>query len=124
MPRHHQRAVVSIGTAACLVFATVAPVLFEPPSEPPAYAFSSTVIFYLERSFVAFFLSYVLLAVVVRGVIGGELPSAISKEGLTWSDEVSGATKEALESLRRQFEILEHDVEELAERAVLDRRLP
>ena len=124
MSPRRQRAAVSIGTAACLFVATVAPVLLEPSREPPAYAFSSSVVFYFERSLATFLLAYILLAVVIRSLIGGELPSRISKDGLTWPDEISDATKEALESLRRQFEILEHDVDELAERAVLDSRLP
>jgi hypothetical protein len=102
----------------------VAPVVLGPTREPPAYALSSSVVFYLERALATFLLSYVLLAVVVRSVIRGELPSAISREGLTWPDEVSGATKEALEALKTEFEILEHDVHEIAERAVLRTRLP
>ena len=122
--RQRQRALVSIGTAACLVFATVAPVVLGPAREPPAYALSSSVVFYLERALATFLLSYVLLAVVVRSAIRGELPSAISREGLTWPDEVSSATKEALEALKTEFEILEHDVHEIAERAVLRTRLP
>jgi len=122
--RHFKRVVVSVGTGACLLFATVASALAGSHGEVPAYALYSSVVFYLERCLAVFLLTYVPLAVVVRSVIGGELPSAISKEGLTWSEEVSGATKEAIESLRAQFETLEHDVHELAERAALGSRLP
>jgi hypothetical protein len=69
-----------------------------------------------------FLISYFFLAVLVRSVIGGELPSAISKEGLIWPDEVSAATKEAVEALHGQFEILEHDLNELTEREEAARR--
>jgi hypothetical protein len=121
---HHQRVVVSAGTTICLVFAAVAPALLDHRREPPAYALSSSVVFYLERSLATFFLSYVLLAIVIRSVIGGELPSAISKEGLTWPDGMWAAARAALETLQTQFETLEHDVDELAGHVALSRRLP
>ena len=117
--RRRQRALVSIGTAACLVFAAVAPALLAPQREPPGYALSNSVVFYLEQCLATFLISYVVLAIVVRSVIGGELPSAISKEGLTWSDDVSAATREALETLQTQFEILERDVRQLAKQMVV-----
>jgi hypothetical protein len=119
MSQRHHRVLVSVGTTICLVFAAVAPALLEPQREPPGYALSSSVVFYLERSLATFLISYVVLAIVVRSVIGGELPSAISKEGLTWSDDVSAATREALETLQTQFEILERDVRQLAKQMVV-----
>jgi hypothetical protein len=122
--RHHQRAVVSVGTTICLVLAAVTPALLDYRREAPAYALSSSVVLYLERSSATFLLSYFFLAVLVRSVIGGELPSVISKEGLVWPDEVSAATKEAVETLHGQFEILEHDLNELAEHVALGSRLP
>ena len=108
----------------CLAFSTAAPALLESQPPPPAYALSSSVVFYLERSLATFLLSYVLLAIVIRSVIGGELPSAISREGLTWPDDMSAATRAALETLQTQFETLEHDVDELADHVALSRRLP
>ena len=54
----------------------------------------------------------------------GELPSAISREGLTWPDDMSAATRAALEKLQTQLETLEHDVNELADHVALSRRLP
>jgi hypothetical protein len=110
---------VSLGTTSCLVFSAVAPVLLDPQQKPPGYALSSSVVFYLERCLATFLISYVVLAIVVRSVIGGELPSAISKEGLTWSDDASAATREALETLQAQFEILERDVRQLAKQMVV-----
>jgi hypothetical protein len=97
----------------------VASALLAPQREPPGYALSSSVVFYLEQWLATFLISYVVLAIVVRSVIGGELPSAISKEGLTWSDDVSAATREALETLQTQFEILERDVKQLAKQMVV-----
>jgi BMFP domain-containing protein YqiC len=69
-------------------------------------------------------MTYVVLAIVIRSVIRGELPSAISREGLTWTDEMSATTRAALETLQTQFEILEHDLNELADHVALSRRLP
>jgi hypothetical protein len=122
--RRRQRVLISLGTTVCLAFAAAAPILIGPQREPPAYALSSSVVFYLERFLATFLLSYVLLAIVVRSAIRGELPSAISKEGFAWPDEVSAATQEAFETLHAQFEILEHDVEELADHVALESRLP
>jgi hypothetical protein len=42
---------------------------------------------------------------------------------LTWPDNVS-ATKEALETLQAQVETFQHDVNEIAERAVLRTSFP
>jgi hypothetical protein len=120
--RSRQRVVVSVGTTICLAFAAFAPALLDYRREAPAYALSSSVVLYLERSISTFLISYFFLAVLVRSVLGGELPSAISKEGLAWPDEVSAATKEAVEALHGQFEILEHDLNELAEHVALGRR--
>ena len=106
----------------CGAFAAVAPAL-EPRPEAPSYALSNTVVFYLERSLATLLILYVGLAIVIRSVIRGELPSVISREGLTWPDDVS-ATKEALETLQAQVETLQHDVNEIAERAVLRTRFP
>jgi len=78
--RDRQRVVVSIGTAACLLFATVASTLVGSPREAPAYALSSSVVFYLERFRVTLAASYLVLVVVVRGLIYGELPTRISRE--------------------------------------------
>jgi hypothetical protein len=122
--QRHRRALVSIGSTICLVFAALAPALLDGQREPPAYALSSSVVFYLERSLATFLISYIVLSIVVRSVILSELPSAISKEGLTWPDEMSAATKAALETLQTQFEILEHDLDELAEHVALGDRLP
>lgn len=124
VPQQRQRVLVSIGTTICLVFAALAPALLERGREPPAYALSSSVVFYLERLLATFLISYVVLVIVARSAIRGELPATISKNGLRWPDDVSAATKEAVESLQRQFEMLEHDLDELAEHVVLGRRLP
>ena len=96
-----QRVLVAVGTTVCGVFAAVAPAL-EARREAPSYALSNSVVFYLERSLATLLILYVVLAIVIRSVIRGELPSVISKEGLTWPDDVS-ATREALETLRTGF---------------------
>lgn len=54
--RHH-RVVVSVGTTVCLVFATVAPALLEPQREPPGYALSNSVVFFLEQCLATFLIS-------------------------------------------------------------------
>jgi len=95
------------------------------PSEAPAYALSSGVVFYLERFFATFILSYALLAIMVRSLMHGELPAAITKEGLTWPDEaVSGAMKRAIARLQAQLDELEQDMKEIAEHVVLEDHLP
>jgi hypothetical protein len=122
--RDRQRIVVSAGTALCLLLAVAAPLVLRSPREPPAYALYSGIVFYLEQFFAVFVMSYAILAVTARTLIHGELPSAITKEGLTWSDEASGAVKQAIARLQAQLDILEQDVEEIAEHVALEDRLP
>jgi hypothetical protein len=57
-------------------------------------------------------------------VIHGELPSAITKEGLTWPDEASHVATQAIAKLQAQLSILEEDVKEIAEHVVLKNPLP
>jgi uncharacterized protein YlxW (UPF0749 family) len=120
--KRSQRVLVSVGATICGVFAAGAPGL-ESQREAPSYALSNSVVFYLERSLATLLILYVVLAIVIRSVIRGELPSVISKEGLAWPDDVS-ATREALETLQAQVETLQHDVNEIAERAVLRTSFP
>ena len=49
MPRDRDHAVISVGTAACLLFAAVASAIVDTHGEAPAYALSSSAVFYLER---------------------------------------------------------------------------
>jgi hypothetical protein len=83
--RRHQRALVSIGTTICVVFAAAAPLVPGSHREPPGYALESSVVLYLERLLAAFLISYVVFVIIVRSLIRGELPSTMSREGLTWS---------------------------------------
>jgi hypothetical protein len=89
--------------------------------EAPAYALSSSVVFYLERFLATFAGSYLVLAVLVRGLIGGELPTGISKEGMSWPE--SKATADAIAALQAQMDKIEFDVQELSRRVAV-RRLP
>src|SRR5207237_789909 len=49
----------------------------------------------------------------------GIVPTAISREGLVWSDELTKATEEALADLLAQMDMFEADLEEIAQRAML-----
>lgn len=117
--RHHQRVVVSLGTAACLLFASLSSALVGSHREAPVYALSSSVVFYLERFLATLAGSYLVLAVVVRGLIRGELPTAISRDGVIWSEDAARGTDDALAALQAQVDKIEFDVEELSERALL-----
>jgi hypothetical protein len=122
--RRHQRALVSIGTTICVVFAAAAPLVPGSHREPPGYALESSVVLYLERLLAAFLISYVVFVIIIRSLIRGELPSTMSREGLTWSKDPSGATEEAIQILQEQLDVLEHDVNEIIERAALRDDLP
>lgn len=124
VPLERQRIIVSTGTALCLLLAAAAPFVLRSHREPPSYALYSSVVFSLERFFATFVMLYAVLAVTVRTLIHGELPSAITKEGLTWSDEASGAVERAIARLQAELDVLEQDVEEIAEHVVLEKRLP
>jgi hypothetical protein len=115
--------IVSIGTAACLLFATIASALVGSHREAPAYALSSSVVFYLERFLATLAGSYVVLAVVVRGLICGELPTGISREGVTWPESAASGTDDAIAALQAQMDKIEFDVQELSRRVAV-RHLP
>ena len=51
------------------------------------------------------------------------MPSAISKEGVTWPEGAAGGTDDAIAALQAQIDKIEFDLQELSERVVL-RRLP
>ena len=91
MSRACRRTIVSIGTAACLLFAAVTSALVGSYREAPAYALSTSVVFYLERFLATLAGSCVVLAVVVRGLISGELPTEIPREGMTWPESAAAA---------------------------------
>ena len=122
MPRDRHHAVISVGTAACLLFAAVASAIVDTHGEAPAYALSSSAVFYLERFLAILAGSYLVLAIAVRGLLRGELPSAISKEGVSWPEAASD-TDNAVAALQEQIDKVEFDLEELSERVVL-RDLP
>jgi hypothetical protein len=124
MPRDRYRALVSLGTTIALLLAAATALILRSHREPPPFALYSNVVFYLERFFATFLMSYAVLAITVRTLIHGELPSAITKEGLTWPDEASWAAMQAIAKLQTQLSTLEEDVEELAEHVVLENRLP
>jgi hypothetical protein len=124
MPRDRHRAIVSVGTTIALLLAAATALILRSHREPPPFALYSNVVFYLERFFATFVMLYAVLAVTVRTVIHGELPSAITKEGLTWPDEASHVATQAIAKLQAQLSTLEEDVKEIAEHVVLKNPLP
>jgi hypothetical protein len=121
--RHHQRVFVSVGTAACLVFAALASALVGSHGEAPAYALFSSVVSISSGFLATLGGSYLVLAVVVRGVIRGELPSTISKEGVTWAETAASGTDDAIAALQAQVDKIGFDVQELSRRVAV-RYLP
>jgi hypothetical protein len=68
--------------------------------------------------------SYALLAVAVHTIVRGAVPTTISKEGFTWTQELTKETEDAIAILRKQVRSLEADLTTLADQVALGREKP
>jgi hypothetical protein len=114
----HQWA-VRVATGAVLVSAFVIPLFLGTPEELPSIALGSAFVLYLEYFFVILLVGTLALTLVFRGMWSGQVPLGVSKDGLTWPEEVTAAAIDGLDALQEQIDSLEADLLELADRAVL-----
>jgi hypothetical protein len=111
--------VTRIGTFAVLVFAFVVPAFIGTPKKLPGIALGSAFVWYLEVAFVVLGIIYVALNLLVRGVWHGALPVSISREGLTFAEEIPAEMAKAIDALQGQIDSLEKDLAELVSRVIL-----
>jgi len=116
--RLERRAIRAAG-AATFALAAAAAVQAGIPAKAPGWALNSRIVYFLELVLATVALAYALLTVAIYTLSRGIVPTAISREGLVWSDELTKATEEALADLLAQMDMFEADLEEIAQRAML-----
>ena len=60
----------------------------------------------------------------IHTVLRGAIPTAISKEGFTWAQELTKETNEAITILRKQVRSIEADLTTLADQVASGREKP
>ena len=94
------------------------------PRHPPSWALRSSMIYLLELILATVGASYALLTVAIHTVLRGAIPTAISKEGFTWAQELTEESKDGIAILRKQVRSLEADLTTLTDQVVLGREKP
>ena len=105
-----ERAFVRLATLASVAAAVALPVAMQAGKSLPSIALGSDVLLWLEQSVLVLVGLLILTAVVYRGIIRGQAPSEISKDGVKW-EEVVGATLEALDGLNERLDQVEASVD-------------
>ena len=90
--------------------AFIAPAWMNTPKKLPAAALSTPAILYLERSLILLVVLLLAFTLLVRGVVRGQLPTSISKEGIEWAADVADKTEEAIAGLQEQIDNLEAEL--------------
>jgi hypothetical protein len=102
-------ALVTCGVVAALAVTLVAGA----PGSLPSIALDSTVLFHLERM-LALLAGYLALVVVIQRAWRGQLPSALSAQGLTYvTEEATQIATDGLEAHTRELESLRNRLEQL-----------
>jgi hypothetical protein len=94
------------------------------PRHAPSWALRSSLIYRLELVVATVGASYALVAMAVHTIVRGAVPTTISKEGFTWTQELTKETDEAIKILRQQVKSFDALLTELAEQVALGREKP
>jgi hypothetical protein len=119
-----ERAVVRLAGVAMFALAVTAAIRTGAPKDPPSWALRSSVIYLLELVLATVGAFYALLTVAIHTVLRGAIPTAISKEGFTWAQELTKETKEAIAVLHQQVKSFEADLTALRDEVALRREHP
>lgn len=95
-----------------------------PPRPLPAWALSSRVVYGLAIAMAVIGPICLLLALAVQTIVRGRVPTAISREGLTWSEEVTSSGDAAIAQLQLDVARIASDLDALATRVVADKSTP
>jgi hypothetical protein len=94
------------------------------PKQPPSWALRSSLIYLLELVLATVGASYALLTVAIHTVLRGAIPTAISKEGFTWAQELTKETDETVAILETAVKSLEANLTTLADQVAPGREKP
>ena len=93
-----------------LIAAVVLPSQMHTPTQLPAVALGSTWILYIERGLAILIALLFALVLVIRGVVEGNVPATVGRDGFGWVQEVAQTASDATSALQEQLDSLEADV--------------
>jgi hypothetical protein len=102
-----ERAIVRVAGIAMFALAVTAAIRTGAPKDPPSWALRSSLIYLLELVLATVGAFYALLTVAIHTVLRGAIPTAISKEGFTWRQELTRESEDGIAILRKQVRSLE-----------------
>ena len=94
------------------------------PTQPPSWALRSSLVYLLEVVLATVGALYALLTVAIHTVLRGAIPTAISREGFTWAQELTKDTDEAIAILEEQVKSFEADLTRLTDQVAPGREKP
>src|SRR5438552_18834133 len=85
------------------------------PRHVPSWALRSSLIYLLELVLATVGALYALLTVAIHTVLRGAVPTAISKQGFTWAQELTTETDKAVAILHHRVKSFDADLTTLAD---------
>jgi hypothetical protein len=122
MAARAERWLVRIAGLATFAAGVVVAARASPPEPLPAWTLSSRFVYGLAVAAAVIVPFCLLLALAVQTVVRGSVPTAISREGLTWAEGVASNGGAAIVDLQRDVERLAADLDVLATRVVATAR--
>jgi hypothetical protein len=119
-----ERAVVRLAGIAMFALAVTAAIRTGAPTHVPSWALRNSLLYSLELVLATVGALYALLTVAIHTVVRGSVPTAISKEGFTWAQELTKETEDATTILRKEVRSLEADLTALRNQLALGRENP
>jgi hypothetical protein len=117
-----ERWLVRVVGAATFVAGAAVAARATPPRPLPGWALSSRFVFGLAVALAVIGPICLLLTLAVQTIVRGRVPTAISREGLTWSEEATANGEAALVDLQLEIDRLAADLANLATGVVASER--
>jgi hypothetical protein len=115
-----ERWLVRLAGVATFVAGAVVDARATPPRPLPGWALSSHFVFGLAVAVAVIGPLCLLLTLAVQTIVRGRVPTAIARDGLTWSEEASTNGGAALGDLQLEIDRLAADLANLATGVVAD----
>jgi hypothetical protein len=109
-----ERWLVRVVGAATFVAGAVVAARATPPRPLPGWALSSRFVFGLAVALAVIGPICLLLTLAVQTIVRGRVPTAISRDGLTWTEDLASSGETAIAQLQRDVARITTDLDELA----------
>ncbi|HEX6702943.1 MAG TPA: hypothetical protein VF101_19625 [Gaiellaceae bacterium] len=119
-----ERWLVRIVSTATFVAGAVVAARATTPRPLPGWALSSRFVFGLTVALAIIGPTCFLLTLAVQTIVRGRVPTAISREGLTWTEELASSGEAAIAQLQDDVVGITANLDELATRVMADRSPP